>query len=128
MGFTWIEKGIEPIDGFLTYLEYECNAEVNERKYYKRQTAALWPSSAICGGLLFPQAGLTAETAWKAGESELICLHGGLRFHYIGRMAKNFRPVFEISVLHLCLSLHFICLSFPASQNNRKSADKLSDG
>ena len=30
------------------------------------------------------QAGLTAETAWKAGESELICLHGGLRFHYIG--------------------------------------------
>ena len=27
----------------------------------------------------FPQASLTAETAWKAGESELICLHGGLR-------------------------------------------------
>ena len=47
---------------------------------------------------------------------------------YIGRMAKNFRAGFEISVLHLCLSLHFICLSFPASQNNRKSADKLSDG
>ena len=22
--------------------------------------------------------------SWKAGESELICLHGGLRFHYIG--------------------------------------------
>ena len=55
------------------------------------KTAALWPSSAICGGLPFSQAGLTAETAWKAGESELICLHGGLRFHYIGRMAKNFR-------------------------------------
>lgn len=53
MGFTWIEKGIESIDGFLTYLEYECDAEVNERKYYKRQTAALWTSSAICGGLHF---------------------------------------------------------------------------
>ena len=53
MGFTWIEKGIEPIDGFLTNWEYECDAEVNERKYYKRQTAALWSSSAICGGLLF---------------------------------------------------------------------------
>ena len=94
------------------------------------ETAARWPSSAICGGLPFPQAGLTAETAWKAGESELICLHGGLRLcrPCIGRMAKNFRADFEISVLHLCLSLHFICLSFPASQNNRKSADKLSDG
>ena len=57
------------------------------------ETAARWPSSAICGGLPFPQAGLTAETAWKAGESELICLHGGLRLcrPYIGRMAKNFR-------------------------------------
>ena len=54
-------------------------------------TAALWPSSAICGGLPFPQAGLTAETAWKAGKTELICLHGSLRFPYIGRMAKNFR-------------------------------------
>ena len=72
--------------------------------------------------------GLIREISWKAGESELICLHGGLRFPYIGRMAKNFRAGFEISVLHLCLSLHFICLSFPASQNNRKSADKLSDG
>ena len=29
--------------------------------------------------------------SWKAGESEVICLHGGLRFPYIGRMAKNFR-------------------------------------
>ena len=72
--------------------------------------------------------GLIREITWKAGKSEVICLHGGLRFPYIGRMAKNFRADFEISVLHLCLSLHFICLSFPASQNNRKSADKLSDG
>ena len=78
----------------------------------------------MCGGLSYPQAGLTAETAWL----EVICLHGGLRFPYIGRMAKNFRADFEISVLHFCLSLHFICLSFPASQNNRKSVDKLSDG
>ena len=47
---------------------------------------------------------------------------------YIGRMAKNYRLVFGFPVLDLCLSLHFICLSFPASQNNKKSADKLSDG
>ena len=33
----------------------------------------------MCGGLSYPQARLTAETTWKAGESELICLHGGLR-------------------------------------------------
>ena len=33
----------------------------------------------MCGGLSYPQARLTTETAWKAGESELICLHGGLR-------------------------------------------------
>ena len=26
--------------------------------------------------------------SWKAGETELICLHGGLRFSYIGRMDK----------------------------------------
>ena len=37
--------------------------------------------------------GLIREIAWKAGETELICLHGGLRLRrpYIGRMAKNFR-------------------------------------
>ena len=44
------------------------------------------------------------EITWKAGESELICLHGGLRLCHIGRMAKNFRADFEISVLHFCLS------------------------
>ena len=50
--------------------------------------------------------GLIREIAWKAGESELICLHGGLRLcrPCIGRMAKNFRADFEISVLHFCLS------------------------
>ena len=31
--------------------------------------------------------------SWKA---ELICLHGGLRFPYIGRMAKNFRAVLGV--------------------------------
>ena len=41
---------------------------------------------------------------------------------------RAYRPFFEIPVPHLCFSFHFICLSFPASQNNRKSADKLSDG
>ena len=70
----------------------------------------------MCGGLSYPQAGLTAETAWKAGESELICLHGGLRLcrPCIGRMAKNFRADFEIpycisafrSILYAFRSLH----------------------
>jgi len=36
----------------------------------------------------------------------------------IGRKAKNFRGDFDIFVLHLCLS-------FPVSQNNKKSADKI---
>ena len=34
--------------------------------------------------------GLIREIAWKAGRLEVICLHGGLRFPYIGQMAKNF--------------------------------------
>ena len=34
--------------------------------------------------------------SWKTGRSELICLHGSLRFPYIGRMAKNFRANFEL--------------------------------
>ena len=35
------------------------------------------------------------SACWKAGESEVICLHGGpcLCRPYIGRMAKKFRPV-----------------------------------
>ena len=49
---------------------------------------------------------------------------GGL----IGRKAKNFRGDFDIFALHLCLSFHFVCLSFPASQNNKKSADKIDSG
>ncbi len=46
----------------------------------------------------------------------------------IGRKAKNFRGDFDVFVLHLCLSFHFVCLSFPASQNNKKSADKIDNG
>ena len=46
----------------------------------------------------------------------------------IGRKAKNFRGDFDIFALHLCLSFHFVCLSFPASQNNKKSADKIDSG
>ena len=57
--------------------------------------------------------GLIMEITWKG---------------YIGRKAKNFRGVFDIFVLHLCLSFHFVCLSFPASQNNKKSADKIDSG
>ena len=34
--------------------------------------------------------------SWKAGETELICLHDGLRFQRVGRMAKNFRADFEL--------------------------------
>ena len=36
------------------------------------------------------------KTAWKAGKSEVICLHGGLRFHHIGRMVKNFRADLDL--------------------------------
>ena len=38
------------------------------------------------------------SACWKAGESEVICLRGGLRLcrPYIGRMAKNFRPSGDI--------------------------------
>ncbi|NBJ99144.1 hypothetical protein D5282_17970 [bacterium 1xD8-48] len=70
------------------------------------------------------------ENRLESGEIRVNMLTRRFAFvpPYIGRMAKNFRPVLKFSVLHLCLSLHFICLSFPASQNNRKSADKLSDG
>ena len=37
-------------------------------------------------------AGRPGGLIWKAGESEVICLHGGLGLchPYIGRMAKNF--------------------------------------
>ena len=102
---------------------------------YKRQTAALWPSSAICGGLLFrrpagrPDKGnlyvkendvkplprceqflargigfyaafrllFLHQPAYMLPE-EVICLHGGLcggSRPYIGRMAKNFKLIFE---------------------------------
>ena len=37
--------------------------------------------------------GLIREITWKAGRLEVICLHGGLGFRYIGRMAKNFRLI-----------------------------------
>jgi len=48
-------------------------------------------SAVSAGRVLFP----IQKTTWKAGESGVICLHGGLRLchPYIGRMAKNFRPV-----------------------------------
>ena len=56
----------------------------------QKLTAAdgLLPYAAVCcfrGQALFP----IQKTAWKAGETELICLHGGLRLCHIGRMAKN---------------------------------------
>ncbi len=49
--------------------------------------------------------------SWKAGESELICLHGGLRFRRIGRMAKNFRADLDLknekSAIHVArLTIH----------------------
>ncbi len=53
------------------------------------QRPPLWLNT-ICGGLPFPQAGLTAETAWKAGKSELICLHGGLRLcRFVGQLSLS---------------------------------------
>ena len=62
--------------------------------------------------------GLIREITWK----------GNVWGELIGRKAKNFRGDFDIFVLHLCLSFHFVCLSFPASQNNKKSADKIDSG
>ena len=56
------------------------------------------------------------------------CLEREYAGRLIGRKAKNFRGDFDIFALHLCLSFHFVCLSFPASQNNKKSADKIDSG
>ena len=44
------------------------------------ETAALWPSSAICGGPLFPRpGGLITEITWKAGnlylQNEPVPMH-----------------------------------------------------
>ena len=38
------------------------------------------------------------KTAWKAGESEVIYLHSGLRLYrpYIGRKTKNFRAIMAL--------------------------------
>ena len=46
--------------------------------------------------------GLIREITWKAGESEVICLHGGLCFPYIGRMAKNFRADLGFQKQKIC--------------------------
>ena len=40
--------------------------------------------------------------SWKAGETELICLHGGSHFPNIGRMAKNFREVMAFKKQKIC--------------------------
>jgi len=63
----------------------ECrNCTKDDRRY------GFIPYAAVCRfrrQALFP----IQKTAWKAGESELICLHGGLRLRrpYIGRMAAG---------------------------------------
>lgn len=75
------------------------------------------PYAAVC---FFPrQAGRPDNGNYLEGE------YAG---RFIGQKAKNFRGVFDIFALHLCLSFHFVCLSFPASQNNKKSADKIDGG
>ena len=40
--------------------------------------------------------------SWKAGETELICLHDGLRFQRVGRMAKNFRADLDFQKQKIC--------------------------
>ena len=62
--------------------------------------------------------GLITEMTWKGKYAGRI----------IGQKAKNFRGDFDVFVLPLCLSFHFVCLSFPASQNNKKSVDKIDSG
>ena len=48
--------------------------------------------------------GLIREITWKAGKSEVICLHGGLRLcrPCIGRMAKNFRADLDFQKQKIC--------------------------
>lgn len=43
----------------------------------------------------------------EGGELELICLHGGLRFLHIGRMAENFRADFELFIEKKKISFPF---------------------
>ena len=62
--------------------------------------------------------GLITEMTWKGKYAGRI----------IGQKAKNCRGDFDVFVLPLCLSFHFVCLSFPASQNNKKSVDKIDSG
>ena len=59
MGFARIEKGIEPIDGFLTDLEYECDAEVNNR-IIQKLTAAMVDRH------------MRRSAYWKEGESVIF--------------------------------------------------------
>lgn len=105
--------------------------ELSIRCLLRKRTKTILLLSVVFVTSCFIYAGWACRSAnvqmQTEGKQAIVPPSGGKRL-YIGRMAKNFRPVFEISVLHLCLSFHFICLSFPASQNNRKSADKLSDG
>ena len=54
--------------------------------------------------------GLITEITWKAGNLEVICLHGGLRFPYIGRMAKNFRLI--LGFFHCIYAFRSILYAF----------------
>ena len=77
------------------------------------------PYAAVC--LFRRQAGRTDKgNCLESGEVRGNMLIRRFAFVplYIGRMAKNFRADFEFSALHLCLSFHFVCLSFPPSQNS----------
>ena len=74
------------IDGFLTDLEYEyeCDAEVNSRKYTKDKPPLYGtsPYAAVCHLDRYSRDMLTRRYAFVP--------------HYIGRMAKNFRPSGDI--------------------------------
>ena len=61
-----------------------------------RRTMAIIRHMRLSAFFLGRPGGLIREIAWKTGRLEVICLHGGLRFHHVGRMAKNFRADFGI--------------------------------
>ena len=64
---------------------------------------------------------------WTKGELDKRSKNNGNQSLYRTN-GEKLLTYFEIFSLELCLSLHFRCFSLPASQSNRKSAVKLSDG
>ena len=61
--------------------------------------------------------------SWKAGESELICLYGGLHFHRIGRMAKTLDLFWDFPYCISAFRSRKVVVSFPPPEKRKISAD-----